>query len=345
MAAGARLTRSVELDNTTRSIVDVSVYPAAASIVRGRFAFAPARDGNDLSSWTSVSHELVRLAPGTKAFDTLTIIVPVGAQSGERYGVLWAQVSTTPAAGGGVTLVNRVGIRMYLSIGPIGGSPSGFTIGPLSAGRSRSGQPFVAANVHNTGKSTLDMSGSLTLSDGPDGLRAGPFVATVGAIVAPGVFEPVTVHLLANLPRGPWQADLSLASGALHHSAVGRISFPPIAAASNSPAAFPTLLLLETVLLVVLAGVAFALLVSRRRVTRMTMLGRLAGEQPLSERAIEVPMQDRDEIDESIRTGGQLSCPCDEDRRDQPDPVLDFWRVCARRSANANPVRAGGGER
>ena len=41
LAPGATLTRSVEIDNDTRADVDVSVYPAAASVVRGSFVFAP----------------------------------------------------------------------------------------------------------------------------------------------------------------------------------------------------------------------------------------------------------------------------------------------------------------
>jgi hypothetical protein len=43
-----------------------------------------------------VSNDLIRLAPGTEAFDTLTISVPRSASSGERYGVLWAEVCLPP---------------------------------------------------------------------------------------------------------------------------------------------------------------------------------------------------------------------------------------------------------
>jgi len=271
LAPGTNLTRSVEIDNTTRSTIDVSVYPAGAGIVRGRFAFAPGHGGNELSSWTSVSDDLVRLAPGTEAFDTLTISVPHTASSGERYGVLWAEVSASPVAGGGVTLVNRVGVRLYLSIGPGGGPSSGFTIGPLTAERSSSGKQFVAAKVRNSGQSTLDITGNLALSNGPDGLRAGPFAATLVTVVAPGVSEPVTVQLDSVLPRGPWRADLSLTSGLLHDSAENMITFPPNAVVAKPPVTvgFPMLLLVVIVLLVMLAIAVLGLLVSRRRMQRM----------------------------------------------------------------------------
>jgi hypothetical protein len=265
------LTRSVEIDNATHSIIDVSVYPTAASIVRGRFAFAPGSSGNDLSGWTSVSNDLIRLAPGTEAFDTLTISVPGSASSGERYGVLWAEVSATPAAGSGVTLVNRVGVRIYLSIGPGGGPSSSFTIGPLTAGRSKSGERFVAATVHNSGQSTLDISGNLALSNGPDGLRAGPFAAKLGTVMASGVSEPVTVQLDSVLPRGPWRADLSLMSGPIRDSAVDTITFPPDTVVANPrvTVGFPMLLLVVIVLLAMLVLTALGLLVSRRRIWRI----------------------------------------------------------------------------
>ncbi len=56
----------------------------------------------------------VLLPAGTTAFETVTISVPKDASSGRRYAVLWAEVAA-PAANG-VTLVNRVGIRIYLSV-------------------------------------------------------------------------------------------------------------------------------------------------------------------------------------------------------------------------------------
>ena len=270
LAPGTTLTRRVEIDNTTHSTIDVSVYPAAAGIVRGRFAFAPGHDGNELSSWTSVGHDLVRLAPGAEAFDPLTISAPGGASSGQRYGVLWAQVSATPAARGGLTLVNRVGVRMYLSIGPGGGPSSGFTIGPLTAQRSTSGQQSVVAEVHNSGQSTLDISGNLALTRGPDGLRAGPFAATLATLVATGVSEPVTVRLDSVLPRGPWRANLSLTSGPLHHSSVDSITFPPSTVAAKAPVAAGFPMLPVVVALVILGMTSLGLLVSRRRIWRLS---------------------------------------------------------------------------
>src|SRR4029079_10974331 len=127
----------------------------------GEFMFGPNHSKNELAGWTSVSRDLVRLAPGTKAFQTVTIRVPKDASAGERYAVIWAEVSTSGSRG--VKLANRVGIRMYLSVGAGGVPPSNFVIGPLVAKRSASGQSLVVARIHNTGKRTIAVGGNLTL--------------------------------------------------------------------------------------------------------------------------------------------------------------------------------------
>ena len=269
LAPGTRLTRQVEIDNDTDRSVDVSVYPAAATVVRGSFAFGSGRSSNELSSWTSVGHNVVRLARGSEAFDTLTVNVPSGASSGERYAVLWAEVSAPPTVAGGITLVNRVGVRMYLTIGPGGAPPSNFAIGPLTAKRSATGGSVVVTTVHNSGQGTLDLSGNLMLTHGPDGLRAGPIAATLGTLLAPGASEPVAVQLGSELPRGPWRADLGITSGSLERSAVATITFPRGNGGAKSPRApgLSTLALVAAALFVVAVMVALALLLSRHRRT------------------------------------------------------------------------------
>ena len=232
---GTSLRRRVEISNTTRSAAVVTVYPAAASLHGGAFAFAAGRSPNELSSWTSISRAVVRLPPGRATYETVTITVPKDASSGARYGVIWAAVSAPAPAGGGVTLINRVGIRMYLSIGPGGAPPSNFAIGPLRAERSAHGAPMIVATIRNSGQRTLDISGTLTLSHGPGGLRAGPFPVTLAATLGPNASEPATVHLGAHLPRGPWRARLHLRSSLLQRTATATITFPRRAAAASPP--------------------------------------------------------------------------------------------------------------
>ena len=202
----------------------VSVYPAAAGLRQGEFVFGPNHGKNELAGWTSVSRDVVRLQPDTKASETVTIRVPKDAASGEHYAVIWAEVSTSGS--GGVKLANRVGIRMYLSVGAGGVPPSNFVIGPLLAKRSASGQSLVVARIHNTGNRTIAISGNLTLSNGPGGVRAGPFAAKLVLPLTPGSTRAVTVRLDKQLPRGPWRAQLRLKTRLIQRVGVATLTFP-----------------------------------------------------------------------------------------------------------------------
>ncbi len=269
VAPGTTIRRRVEIINTTGSTADVAIYPAGATLRRSKFGFAPGHTGNELSSWTSVTRSGFRLPPGRKTIETVTVDVPQAASSGERYAVIWAEVSAPAPAAGGVTLVNRVGVRMYLSIAPGGTPPSNFAIRSLAAKRSATGDRVVVARVHNNGQRTLDITGTLTLSRGPGGLRAGPIPVKLGTPLAPGESQRVNVRLDGQLPRGPWRAQLRLRSGSIQQVAVASITFPrhPGAAkASEAKGAFSYQLLLGGIILLGLMSAAvFRTPVLRRR--------------------------------------------------------------------------------
>jgi hypothetical protein len=224
LAPGKTIQRRIEVSNSTRSTAAVAVYPAAAGLRLGEFVFGPNHSKNELAGWTSVSRDVVRLQPGLNAFETVTIRVPKDASAGERYAVVWAEVSTSGS--GGIKLANRVGIRMYVSVGAGGAPPSSFVIGPLAAKRSASGQSLVVARIHNTGKRTIAIGGNLTLSKGPGGVRAGPFAAKLVMPLTPGSTRTMTVRLDRQLPRGPWRAQLRLKSRLIQRVAVATITFP-----------------------------------------------------------------------------------------------------------------------
>ncbi len=261
LAPGGSIRRRIEIINSTGSTAVVAVYPAAAGIVQGTFEFAPNHTTNGLSRWTSVSQKVLRLPAGTSALETVKIKVPGDASRGTGYGVVWAEVSAPAPAGGGVRLVNRVGVRMYVSVGPGGAPRSDFTIGSLTAGRSATGGPVVVADIRNIGQRTLDISGSLALSHGPGGVRTDPVPVTLAAPLAPGGSERVAVRLDKRLPSGPWRAQMWLRSGLTRPAAVATITFPNAAtAATGSPMA----ILVTTGILVLLAAAALGFLVTRR---------------------------------------------------------------------------------
>ena len=262
LAPGTSIRRQVEVSNSTQSTANVAIYAAGASLGDDGFTFAPGHIQDQLSSWTSMSRDVVSLLPGADASETVTVEVPKDASSGEDYAVIWAQVSA-PSADAGVTLVNRVGVRMYVSIGLGGTPPPNFTVAALNAQRSVTGTPFVAATVHNSGQGPLDISGSLTLSKGPGGIRGGPFPVTLGSLVAPGGSELATVVLERGFPNGPWKAVIRLTSGGTFRSATATLTFPGVASAVPARSHLPILVI--SVLLVLLASVAVVLLLLRRR--------------------------------------------------------------------------------
>jgi hypothetical protein len=101
------------------------------------------------------------------------------------------------------------------------------------------------------------MSGTLQLSAGPGGVRAGPFLATLGTTLAIGDTEPVTITLNRQIPAGPWEARITLESGQLQRSAQAIITFPKIGA---SPPVKTTSVQSSWLLFVVIGLVLFLLL-------------------------------------------------------------------------------------
>ena len=210
---GTVIHRRIEVSNTTPATLPIVVYPAAATITHGLFLGANGHTPNELSTWTSVTPRSSDVARGGHLTATVTIAVPRDAARGERYEIVWAETRTRPTRGHGITEVSRVGIRVYLSVGPGGAPPSKFKIVSLTARRSATGQPMVVATVHNTGGRALDLHGTLELSDGPGGLNAGPFPAKLGVTLGIADTEPITITLNKQLPAGPWHARLILLSG------------------------------------------------------------------------------------------------------------------------------------
>ncbi len=267
---GTTISRQIEVSNGTSQRVNIKAYASGADLQDGAFRPLAEPGTNELSTWTKVEPSSLDLAPGQKAPASVTIAIPHDASPGERYGAVWAQLSS--ASAGGVTQINRVGIRIYLSVGPGGEPASDFSITSLTAKRNSDGTPVVTAEVRNTGGRALDLGGELRLSDGPGGLSGGPFSAELGTTLGVDAVAPVTVALDKQLPNGPWQAHLVLKSGTLERSASAEIIFPE--AGASGPAVpvksgrFGSLVpLIAGIGAVLLAGLLIFLLLRRRRLS------------------------------------------------------------------------------
>ena len=223
LAPGTTIERSFEVSNGTGQSRLIELYPGPADVTDGQFIGADAGARSELTTWTTVAPTEVRLGPGESAEVEASISVPDDASLGERYAVLWA--STASLGQSQVRTINRVGIRIYLSVGPGGEPASEFEINSLTPGRTDKGRPYVQATVTNTGGRAIDLRGKLRLGDGPGGLKAGPFDLSTGTL-APGDQEKLPVLLDKSLPAGPWQARLVLRSGLLEERATAEVTFP-----------------------------------------------------------------------------------------------------------------------
>ena len=233
---GQVIERRVEVVNHSDRKEQVSLYAAAARVEGGQFLGAAGRSQNDLSSWTSLAGSTRTLGPRGRSLVRVTIKVPDEAVRGERYGVIWAELTPRRNADG-VTQIGRVGIRLYVSVGPGGAPRTDFDIVSMTAIRDPDNVPVVQAKVRNTGERAIDLTGSLTLADGPAGLSAGPFKIPAGNTVGIGEAQPLLVPLDRQLPAGPWRAKISVTSGVTTRTAEATLTFPPnIGAGPEVPA-------------------------------------------------------------------------------------------------------------
>lgn len=114
-APGDELRSRVEVSNTTGRRLEVQLYVAAASTDGpAGFDFAAGRTANELSGWTTVHPSTVEVPAGGRAVAEVVVSVPEQATPGERVAVVWAEQADS--AEGGLTLLSRVGVRMYVEV-------------------------------------------------------------------------------------------------------------------------------------------------------------------------------------------------------------------------------------
>jgi hypothetical protein len=236
VAPGTTITRHVEVSNFTAKTAHVLLYADASSINQNGWQVAQGQATNELTSWMTVTPSAASLAPGKSVVATVNIAVPVKASAEERYATIIAELPAPKlAAGQQVAIDSRVGVRVYLSVGAGGEPASNFTISTLVASKSPDGTPMVTANVTNTGKRALDVGGTLMLTNGPGGLRAGPYQVSVPKTIGIGETEGVTVALDKQTPLGPWLATMQLKSGYVEHAATATITFPAKGGSAAAP--------------------------------------------------------------------------------------------------------------
>ncbi|WP_210793600.1 hypothetical protein [Micromonospora sp. C81] len=221
---GATINRRVEVENTSGESQKIDFYSGAASVENNAFTVPEGRAGNELSGWIRLKTSGIELDPGERRPVEVEIAVPRKASKGERYGAIWAQVTSAKERTGNITQIHRVGIRVYLDIGPGGEPPTDFRIDGLAAEPGPGEFPVITAKVTNTGERALDMTGTLSLTRAA--VQAGPFKVTNGVTILPGQSGQVQIEVNQALPAGTWDVRAKLASGIVERTATGKISLP-----------------------------------------------------------------------------------------------------------------------
>jgi hypothetical protein len=278
---GTTFTRSLQVSSTSPKTQHLKLYAAAARIENHRFTFAPGTTGNELSSWISLNRTRIDLRPHGTASVKATIAVPARATKGEQYAVIWAEASSVQAGPkANIALVNRVGIRTYLNIGPGGEPLSDFKIGRLHPERTPDGHDQIMATVTNTGRRAIDLGGQLLLSEGPGSLSAGPFPVARGTTLMPEDHGQVFIPVSQGLPDGPWKYSLTLQSGRVTHTVTGELTFAKELGTSGLLASFLRMPVTLAITLAMFAAAALVLLtLLRRRVRTRKGLGSEEGTQ------------------------------------------------------------------
>lgn len=210
--------------NDTPATQHIQVYPAAAQMSGLVFEFASGTTANELTTWTRLSQHLLVMKPFTEAPVEVAITVPRDASPGRNVAVIWAQLSS---GHGQITMVNRVGIRMYITIGRGGPPPPGFRISSATAGRSPSGRPEVLVRVRNTGGTPLSLVSQVRLVNGPGGVSIANLPLASGTtMLGVGTVSTLAFAGSKSLPNGPWTAVLSMRGGFIQHTLRVRLTFP-----------------------------------------------------------------------------------------------------------------------
>ncbi|QBJ96615.1 hypothetical protein ERC79_12035 [Rhodococcus sp. ABRD24] len=227
LAPGATIHRRVLVKNTTAATQRVEVYAGAATETNGQFVVEDRGTLNELTTWMSMDKPSVVLASGESSEVIVTFAVPADAPEGAQQAVVWAQ-GANGNGGGGVISASRVGVRVYLTVGPGNGPPANFGILGLASETGPDGQVSVVVDVENTGGRAVDISGELMLTAGPGGRSAGPIpanVTRVGTGERGRVVFPISDSV--ELPGGQWLASVKLLhNNWLERKYSGPVTFP-----------------------------------------------------------------------------------------------------------------------
>ena len=200
---GTQIVDSVDVTNSSAVPAEFLIYATDAINEQATGAFSLLKRDvkpTDLGSWVTTKSDRVTIQPKTKATIPFNLLIPSDATPGDHVaGIVASVLSTGTSKGSTVTLEQRVGTRMYLTVS--GERVPGVSVAGVTSGFSASLNPFapgdmtVGYDVRNSGNTRLDVTNTVSIA-GPFGIPLGTFAPKPLTNLLPRQ----TVHYEAKVP-------------------------------------------------------------------------------------------------------------------------------------------------
>ncbi|MFC0508873.1 WxL protein peptidoglycan domain-containing protein [Micromonospora costi] len=267
---GASLTDRVAVTNHSTRPLTLSLYASDAfTTTQGGFdLLAGGQQPTDVGAWVRFTRTTLTI-PSTSRLDVpFTLTVPANATPGDHAGGVVAALAATTAdaQGNQVSVEHRVGARIYLRV--TGEVQPALSIEDLRVRHTGSLNPFAGGTL--TATFTLRNTGNMRLAGRPTLGMTGPFGLarrSVDAAALPEILPGGELSTTVRMTGVPPLFRLT-ATAAATPTAVDGLTLDPVPAVDTARAAIWAVPWPQLVLLTLLALVAWALLVARRRRAR-----------------------------------------------------------------------------
>jgi len=107
---------AVLISNTSTQVLQAKLYTVDATVTDGAFVLAEEKEGQKrLGSWVKLALDRVSLEPGEEKEVPFVITIPFETEASEYLGGIVLE-SLDPSKSNGVSLVTRVGVRIYETV-------------------------------------------------------------------------------------------------------------------------------------------------------------------------------------------------------------------------------------
>lgn len=244
---GTQIVDSVVITNRGESAADFIIYATDAmnEFDTGAFGLLK-RDETpvDAGAWITTADETLTLQPGTEAVVPFNLLVPSDAAPGDHVaGIVAAVLTKGEQDGAAVTLEQRVGARVYLTVSGV--PDAGVDVSGVTTAFAPSLNPFAPGDVDlsytvsNTGNTRLDVNQAVTVT-GPFGIPLAEFTPEPMSDLLPRQSVRVEAHIPSVFAAVLAWANIELEPGAIGTAGAADDSDPeatPAPTDSATPAA------------------------------------------------------------------------------------------------------------